>query len=852
MLAASIASSLAAVSLQQNTLAQQSFGNGFMQSLQQGFGQPTNNALENPSIIRPSAKLPDKERKLEDFFPKVELPYIMPPPYDMTGLKVTGLDAKYVPALGQNLFVVVENTPYTSMADIYRENRLKGKSSFVTADCIVHAYFALNNAILRDVLVEKVTPGLSLMLQGMLKESFADYKECEDADVKLDISKNIIYLVVGLQLLDPRIKVTIPASMAKAAEAEMKNINAGKTAKSAIFGNQEEYAYLQPCGFYNNDAKLKNFYRCRQWLSRIQFPLSESELSDAPKDSVQENRFRQSVLLFRSLDKATINGAPAMTYWIKFSKVWEIMGSHEAEHEHALLPSDYKNVFRTSSQNLSNVLQGLSEPFYRTKLLLSIRRNRPVEIGSSSILNMQKADTQEGEKSVFRLMPAADEPELPWFSEVAQDFTEERSESESTPFSLLELYARSSTLATNVLSEITWKLSSELFTSLPKLNALTARKKAQPNAAADAGSQEGRWAILSTYFKPMTESTQNVLKSNMWMKRRLLSAFAGWVDSHVAMLESEPPKAQVDTASKITVTTDGQKVPEPPPTAAAGTTIGAASGSVQARANSSAKPVANYLEPAPVLYKSIHTKMQQTLDELNSLEYLPARYKATSENMITLSKHLEDIARKELSNNFVSPPDSRFLSSIDQELDRFPCATQGTMHLGSDTVTDKSGKIVSGANLCIGRPGLVFMLLKIGRGQTLSRGAMYTYYEVPGGPLKPEHWERKLQFATIQPPRWTADFEVQQPIQPLEQAQTESASPPAPEKSQPAPRSAATERSAPAAKQQAPVQPFTQQQASQPPAAPPPAPPKQTTPAKQQSSQQQAPIMRLNLQPQPQ
>lgn len=839
MLIAITASSVTVLSLQTNALAQfgqgvgNSFGNGLMQSIQQGFGQSSTNALENPSIIKPSAKLPEKERTLEDFFPKVDLPYALATAYDMTGLKVTGLDQKYLPALGQNLFVVLENTPYTSMADVYRENRLKGKSSFVTADCIVHAYFALNNAILRDVITEKVAPGLSLMLQGMLKESFADYKECEDPDVKNDISKNIIYLVVGLRLLDPQIKVTIPTSMAQAADAEMKNIAAGKTAKSAIFGNDEEYAYLQPCGFYNSDPKLRNFYRCRQWLSRIQFPLSDSDLSDTPKDSVQESRFRQSVLLFRSLDKATINGAPAMTYWTKFDKVWQMMGAYGNERERSLLPCDYKNVFRTSSQNLSNLLQGLAEPFYRTKLLLSIRRNRPVEIGSASILSMQKSETQTTDKAVFRLMPAADEPELPWLSEIAQKFTEQRGEAEATPFSLLELYARSSTQATNILSEISWKLDAELFNSLPKLIELTGRKKAMPNSPVDAGSQEGRWAILSNYFKPMTESTQSVLKSDLWMKRRLLSAFSGWVDSHVAMLEAERPKAQVDAASKILVTTDGQTLPQQTAGQANGATTselasgnssstvpGAAPRAVaSADANNMSKlTVANYLEPAPALYKSLHTKMQQTLDDLNSLEYLPARYKNSSQNMIVLCKHLEEIARKELSNNFVPSQDSKFLGAIDMELDKFPCATQGSMHLGNDTVTDKSGKIVSGANLCIGKPGLMFMLLRIGRGETLSRGATYTFYEVPGGPLKPEHWERKLQFTTVQPPRWTADFEVQQPLAPLPQAPTENGK--VQGKQQAAERSGQVDKS---------TAPITRQQ--------------------KQTQSQQAPVMRLQIQP---
>lgn len=827
----------------------QDFGQGFGQSIQQGFGQPTDNALENPALHRTAPALPEKERTLDDFFPKTDTDFPLPPVYPLKGVAVPGLDAKSVSLLSQFLMVVSNNPPFMSMSEIYRDNRLKGKSSFITADCVVHPYFALTNKILRDVIYEKVMPGLSLMLQSMLTVAVSDYKKTDDPEVKNDITKNIAYILVSLQLLDPKLKLPNLGAATEAADAELLRIAHGKTARSAIYGSDEEYAFLRPNGFYDQEPKLRNFFRCRQWLSRIEFPLADNEMLDPRHQDQSESRFRQSVLLFRCLDQATVNGAPAMDLWAKYYRVWQLMGARENSSEHPLLPTDYKTVFKTTNLDLSNLIKGLSQPFFRTKLLLSIRKNRPVELKSGSILTMRKEENHRVERAVFRFMPLTDEPEIPWFADLAQRFTDDRSATEATPFALLELYARGSTIATNVLNGITWKLNSELFDELPRLVDATGRKRAQAGAALDAGSQEGRWAILSNYFKLNTESLQPALKSDQWARRRLLSAFAGWVDSHVALMRTEsltanpgdaplavPPEPSsaepgsveaalpvphkaIPSGSKVTATTrspaiapaiatapvtgtaktpattlttapatadtnkiatatasagvSGSKVTaattggisvEHATSAQDATTSGTGAATQTEATKASHGPITNFLEPSPLIYKSLRLKMQQTLDDLSSIDYLPAESKKSAQELINLCQRLEEISRKEISNNQVAREDSKFLGTIDEQLDKFPAPMEAVWHLENHTVVDKKGKNTSGANLCIGRPGEIFILLNIGRGKTLSRGAVYTYYELAGGAIKPEALEQKLSKGTVPMPSWTKDFETQQEI----------------------------------------------------------------------------------------
>jgi hypothetical protein len=800
----------------------QNFGQGFGQSMQQGFGAPTDSALENPALNRKPMPLPEKEKTLEDFFPKTDTDFPVPALYPLKGVAVPGLDAKSVALLSQFSMVVADNPPYTSMSQIYRDNRLKGKSSFVTADCMVHPYFAINNKILRDVIYEKVLPGLPLMLNGMLKVAISDFKSTDDPEVKNDISKNIAYILVALRLLDPDGKLPNLGEASVVADAELVRIARGKTARSAIYGSEVDYAFFRPNGFYERETKLRNFFRCRQWLSRIQFPLADNEIADARHQDQSESRFRQSVLLYRCLDQATVNGAPAMDYWTKYYRVWQLMGARENSKDRPLLATDYKTVFKTTNVDLRSLTKDLSQPFFRTKLLLSIRKNKPVELNAASILTMRKEESHQVELAGFRFMPITDEPEVPWFADLAQKFTDDRNSTEGTPFALLELYARGSTIATNVLNGITWKLNGELFETLPLLVDATGRKRALTTAAIDSGSLEGRWGILSHYFKTNMESVQPALKSDQWVRRRLFSAIGGWVDSHVALISAETPLAKGDAPLAVppdpkSTDADSPDVALPVPkkalpasakvggaaataTAAAPSTKSAsatatpaanspankiastapteskvtaattggitvnqqASGPDATTTSASHGPITNYLDPSIFIYKNLRLKMTQTLDDLNSIDYLPAESKKMAQDYINLCLKLEEIAKKEISNNQVSREDSRWLGNIDEQLDKFPAPTEAVWHLESHTVLDKKGKNTSGANLCIGRPGEIFILLNIGRGKTLSRGAVYTYYEIAGGEIKPETLEQKLSQGTVPMPTWTRDFEAHQ------------------------------------------------------------------------------------------
>jgi hypothetical protein len=443
-----------------------------------------------------------------------------------------------------------------------------------------------------------------------------------------------------------------------------------------------------------------------------------------------------------------------MASWEKFNSVFTLMGARENRKEHPLLPSEYKRVFRTGNQQLANMLQGLSEPFYRTKLLLSIRRNQPVELGSTSILRMSELKKSLNESAAFRLFPLVDEPEWAWLCALGHLFTEERANADASPFALIELYARGSVLATNVLSELSWKLDPNLFNYLPALIDASGRKKATSNGKDQDASTEGRWAILSHFFKSQIDSGQTVLKTDLWMRHRLESAAAAWVDSHIASL-TQPANAPESSVSADGV--KGSAIVNMPTVANAAS----ASEVSQAAANAMLRPaVAHYLDPAPQMYKAMRLSMQQQIDDLSAIGYFPEKYRQKALIFTELCQRLETIAEKEISNQYVSPPDAHFLADIDTVLEKISPPLASTLFLDSDSAVDKTGQAIGGANLCLGRPGQLFILMRSLGHTTLSRGAVYTYFELAGGPLKKEHWARKLEYSLVRSPNWTAEFDV--------------------------------------------------------------------------------------------
>jgi hypothetical protein len=696
---------------------------------------PQFNPIPFNSVPKEKPKVEHKENSLEDLFQHAEFPLSSLPPISLEGTTIPGLNAKNVHILSLYQFVVVDNSSYATMADLYRDNRLKGKANFVTSDSIVHPYMGFINGVHAAVIQEQITPRLMSLLAAMLKTAAADYKNAEDTSVREDVEKNLAYISTALRLLDPTLKVPALGNATRLADAEIKLILDGHLAHSAVFDKDINYSAYVPQGWYTTKEELKNYFRCLQWLTRTSFALCDVEKGEGGGSS-----FRRSILLYRSLEQATVNNAPAMNVWQTIYQLQNLFGA-PAPSEKILLPTQYKSVLRSSTQDLNVTLNNLSEPFFRTKLMLSVRRQKPVEIGSASIFDLKSANKSTSEtNAVFHFLPVVEEPELEWMRQRAHAYPDEGSDSPDCPLALLDLHCHGAGMATNILAESIWHLDPTLAQALPELmHSIPHKNPSQLVQTESFCLEDSRWQVISHFFRAMPDTVQPVFRTSQWLTRRLESGFAAWVDSHLSIC---PP----DTAPA-----PATQNPQPGNTAAA-PAAGAAGAPTAAVKPSNFQ----YLDPSPELYKRIAGEIIALQTQLNALNAFPQAYKTRAADFVRLCQRLGAIADREVGNLPMTAVDMQLLANIDIVLGKISVPVGGTFYL--DTGDQTHG--VKGCNLCVGKPGFLYLIMQTTHGLTLCRGATYTYFEVPGGPITAPHWQRKLDFATVRPPSWTSEFDV--------------------------------------------------------------------------------------------
>ncbi len=726
-----------------------------------------------------------REQKLEELFPKTDFELTPPTPVSLEGIRIPGLNQKGLENLGFNHFVVLNNTPYDRMSDLYRDNRLKNKSNFVTCDAVIHPYLGFNNAVLAAAIEESASRDLFKLLDALLKASIQDYRATEEADVKDDIQRNLAFISVAMRLLDPSVKLADMGGATDLADDELKLILAEKPAVSLIFNRSEDFGAYRPIGWYGHSERTRNFYRCCQWLSRMYFTLSNISIDTIAGGG---NSFRRAALLYRALDQATVDKKPAPEAWGKLISFWTLLGASSQQQENNLLPPDFQTVFKEGVGNLRLTLNTLAQPLLRTKLLLSVKKQRPMEISARSVFELGDKGQERSNEMVFRLFPAIEPTELNWLKKRAHGYQEETAEVAANPLALFDLHAWGAPQATNVLNDISFKLEPTIARALPELE-IAVRRKTQTGQLMPIADR--RWQLLSSYFKPPSQGAQGAIKQSLWMTRNLESAFGGWIDTFLAIAPIEDPAAPKPAGGSATASTGatpalGTGSTKGTTATATTTTTTASPGPGAAQTTANATPATNtpntraikpadfhYLEPSPDVFRKISAECKRLNEELTALGYYPKRYAQRSQDFVRLCDRLAVIADREIGGYPMDPNDFRLLRDIDMVLEKVDFPLPGFIYLdtsiaqkpsqATSVITTKSEATpakIGGATIGIGRAGQLFVILNTNRGWTLGRGAVYTYYETAGGPFKQEHWTRKLNFGLLRPPSWASHFDV--------------------------------------------------------------------------------------------
>lgn len=686
-------------------------------------------------------------------FPVVTLNLAVPPPLSLSGVKVAGLSDKNVASLAYHHMIMMQGTSskgtaHSTMYGVYQANKAQGRANFVTADSLMHGYFTYINTLTVKVVDESLHKELMSFLKSLKESTSKDYKACEIAEVKDDLLRNLGFIIVAIQLLNPAEVLPDMGGASDLAAQEMALIKKGGQARSPIFNRSIDYSALRPLGYFSLTAKSRTFYTAYSWLSRCYL-----SLTDLTNNTEQGggNTFRRAVLLYRAIyNGKTIDGQPLLSQWRHISEVVTALSQGQLSREPSIYVDEMNSMFNGNNLEFKDLLTALAQPLSRAKLLISIKKTKPQGLDATSIFDMQRTQKSDDGAIVFRLFAPFSTVEVDYLRALTNCFVEESEDKPQTPLALFLLFAMGSPMASNVLNGMGDNIEPRVFAVVPEFIKILSRRHIE-DSIINPRQTEKRWSLLSEYFKPLKKGSQACLISQYWLTQRLLSAAGAFVDSYVAYdpsalgLPAVPvsaPKSGPSGDSGGDNASDPKAAP-PPEDSAASSTV------------SKVKAVNfQYLEPALVLYQKLAAYTGNTVQELTRLSVMPESLKSKGIDLVRLMERMAKISEKELATEPLPLADFRLLAGIDQILPAIGGPICSQLYLSPVTT--------GGATIGVGDATLAYVLFNTDQGPYLARGSLYSYFEVAGGPYKAEQWQRKKDFGFLTPPGWVHALDVMQ------------------------------------------------------------------------------------------
>jgi hypothetical protein len=718
-----------------------------------------------------------RQPNLSDLFPSIPLGLTIPQPISLEGIKIPGLNNKSVETLAYNQFIVVHGNSFNfpSMVDLYRDNRVTGRSNFISSDVITHLYFVIMNTIYLRVVEDTLYGELETLLKELIDSCVHDYRSCDIAEVKDDIQRNLSFVIVGMKLLNPKAELPDMGGASDLAKAELAVITKGGKGHSLIFNRDQDFASLRPIGYFATTAKSANFFRAASWLSVMYFPLADVTNNS---ETGGGNTFRRAVLLYRALElgKTKDESETLLSRWQHIIDIYSIVTMGRLTREPSVYPRDLRSMFSAAGKlDFKDLLYTLAQPLTRARLLLSIKKQRQMGLNATSIFEIGKQKEADESAIVFRFLPPITPYEADWLRYTVKDFRDDGTSAGQyvNPLSLYILYGWGAAQASNLLKPMVDHLDPSLYFGLGEMLRTEGRRQRQPDPEKAFQYPERRWSIISDYFVAVKKGSQAILYSDFWMTQRLSSASGAFVDSLIAIDKSY--KTELVPSQQVT----GSIAPGGPTTTGTLTAAQAATTASTAGAPTAAPtparatkpppvPIFHYLEPCPDYYRKLSAFLLNNESELAKLGAFPQAQKSKVRDFVRLLDRLVKICDKEVAFEALPSVDFQLMAHFDEVLAAVDSPLAGSVYI--------PGVSGGGASLGLGDAGVCYIIFNTDKGPYLSRGAVYTYYEVAGGPFKAEHWERKKSFGFLRPSSWLAPYDfVQEGPSPVKSKDTKEA-----------------------------------------------------------------------------
>lgn len=221
---------------------------------------------------------------------------------------IAGLTNAQKRYLAQNGFVALQNLEGDFSTIRHKVSTQYGQPYFLTTDAAGYALKSTTDALLIALEREEFARILSRVVQSTLEELQGYLPGLQGSVLEKDARLAVVYLSVGLYLLDPSTQFTIEPDLETLFRAQVAQVlNTTGTANLLIMpGVQLDFSDFIIPEFYRGDQVLEAYHRGRTWFEQVGFSLVD-------RPGIQASR--TPLLISLALRRASIEGQPSAQLW---------------------------------------------------------------------------------------------------------------------------------------------------------------------------------------------------------------------------------------------------------------------------------------------------------------------------------------------------------------------------------------------------------------------------------------------------------------------------------------------------------------------------------------------------------